>query len=265
MIAWSDTQSLLYNTFAHDQTSCYARRQRYSYLDDVGERLHDPRVLVAVHLHGVDERDLRLRPVAERLQHGCVFLSVLVRIGPFANVEGRLTVTSRSASPSIWSGRADQSTVAMRPNQMHCTSSGSESFSSSCCALTTATICAPISPAQSAVGWKTNLLERGIALAGLLEGADDRLLRDGGLLLDPPLRDGGDARGLEVRIEGLAVTLCGREEREEVAYAAAAERAREVLDRLLGEVRAEDERERVRRYTWMRVRETLEGKDRGSD
>jgi hypothetical protein len=36
-------------------------------LQDLRECLHDPRVLVAVRLHGVDERDLRLGARTERL------------------------------------------------------------------------------------------------------------------------------------------------------------------------------------------------------
>ena len=36
-------------------------------LQDLRERLHDPRVLIAVRLHGVDERDLRLGARTERL------------------------------------------------------------------------------------------------------------------------------------------------------------------------------------------------------
>jgi hypothetical protein len=36
-------------------------------LQDLREGLHDPRVLIAVRLHGVDERDLRLWTWTERL------------------------------------------------------------------------------------------------------------------------------------------------------------------------------------------------------
>jgi hypothetical protein len=43
-------------------------------LEDVRERLHDPRVFVAVHLDDVDQRDLRLRSAAERLENWGEFL-----------------------------------------------------------------------------------------------------------------------------------------------------------------------------------------------
>jgi hypothetical protein len=40
-------------------------------LQDLRERLHDPRVLVAVRLHGVDKGDLRLGARTERFNNRC--------------------------------------------------------------------------------------------------------------------------------------------------------------------------------------------------
>lgn len=40
-------------------------------LQDLRERLHDPRVLVAVRLHGVDEGDFRLGARTERFNDRC--------------------------------------------------------------------------------------------------------------------------------------------------------------------------------------------------
>ena len=40
-------------------------------LQNLRERLHDPRVLVAVRLHGVDEGDLRLGAWTEWLDNRC--------------------------------------------------------------------------------------------------------------------------------------------------------------------------------------------------
>lgn len=44
-------------------------------LQDLWECLHDPRVLIAVRLHGVDKRDLRFRARTEGLDDGREALS----------------------------------------------------------------------------------------------------------------------------------------------------------------------------------------------
>ena len=39
-----------------------------THLQDLGECLHDARILVTIHLNGVDQRDLGLGPIAEGLE-----------------------------------------------------------------------------------------------------------------------------------------------------------------------------------------------------
>ncbi len=72
-------------------------------LQDLRECLHDPRVLIAVRLHGIDERDFCLGAWTERLddrrealrnvQINCRLVSRLER--------AQRTETSRRARPSI--------------------------------------------------------------------------------------------------------------------------------------------------------------------
>lgn len=89
-------------------------------LENLGKRLDDTGVFITIHLYDVDKRDFGLGTVAEGLQDGGIFLrqeSVNQDEGGYEGTER--TPTSRRARPSIWSGRALQSTDAMSPCQMH--------------------------------------------------------------------------------------------------------------------------------------------------
>lgn len=90
-------------------------------LEDLGECLHDASILVAVYLNLIDQGNLDFGPFAECLENGREFLSSVRKLagGQLRSPDTARTPTSRKARPSIWSGRAFQSTEAMRPCQIH--------------------------------------------------------------------------------------------------------------------------------------------------
>ena len=73
IIAWAEIQSLLYSTYRAVEGRKYIFKIS-AHLQDLGEGLHDARILVTIHLNGVNERDFSLCAVAERLENGCEFL-----------------------------------------------------------------------------------------------------------------------------------------------------------------------------------------------
>lgn len=102
-------------------------------LEDLGECLHDTRILVAVYLDLIDQGNFDLWPFAECLENRSEFLSGARQSasGESRDADTARTPTSRRARPSIWSGRALQSTEAMRPCQTHWINSVSGSDCSS--------------------------------------------------------------------------------------------------------------------------------------
>jgi hypothetical protein len=67
------------------------------------ECLHDLRVLIAVRLHGIDERDLRLGAWTERFDNRHEALCNIQMANGMVS-KGRRTETLIRARPSIWSG-----------------------------------------------------------------------------------------------------------------------------------------------------------------
>jgi hypothetical protein len=72
-------------------------------LQDLRECLHDPRVFIAVRLHGVDKRDLRLGARTERLNDRREALRNAQMVQRYSKQVGvgQRTETSRRARPSI--------------------------------------------------------------------------------------------------------------------------------------------------------------------
>ena len=72
-------------------------------LQDLRECLHDPCILIAVRLHGVDKRDLRLGAWAERLDDRREALGNVQMVNDTVSKVGvgQRTETSRRARPSI--------------------------------------------------------------------------------------------------------------------------------------------------------------------
>ena len=111
-----------------------------TYFKDLRECLDNSCILITVQLDDVDKSDLRFRTETKWFKNGSIFL-VMYQINVRIDKNEMLTPTSRKASPSIWSGRAPQSTEPIRPCQMHCTSSVSGRGVSAWRALVAAIIC----------------------------------------------------------------------------------------------------------------------------
>lgn len=80
MMAWSLTQSVLYRTcsntisVSNPGTGEKGDEQRWTYLDELRESLHDSGLAVAVYLDGVKESNFGFGAVAEWLQQSRVGL-----------------------------------------------------------------------------------------------------------------------------------------------------------------------------------------------
>jgi len=81
-------------------------------------------------------------------------------------------------------------------------------------------------------------------------GFDDVLLENGVLLLGPPIRDLSQPLLSEKLVKDLILPLVLREEEQEVFDPALLESAREMVDRVFGDVRTEDDGDNVSRYIW---------------
>lgn len=80
---------------------------------------------------------------------------------------------------------------------------------------------------------------------------DDFLLENGVLLLGPPICDLDQSLFSEKLVKDLILPLVLREEEQEVFDPALLESAREMVDRMFGEVRTEDDGDNVSRYIWI--------------
>lgn len=85
----------------------------------------------------------------------------------------------------------------------------------------------------------------------LLYGFGDFLLENGVLLLRPPIRYLRQALLSEEFVEGLVLPLVLGEEQQEIFDSALLESAREMVDRLFGEIGAEDDGDNVSRHIWI--------------
>lgn len=82
-------------------------------------------------------------------------------------------------------------------------------------------------------------------LQAFFYGLRELLLEDRVLLLDPPIRNLRQLLLSEEFIKDLVFLLIGGKERQEILDPSLLEDAREVVDRLFGEVRAEDDRDHI--------------------
>lgn len=83
-MACSETQSLLYSVyvgrhrvFVRKKKDRYLTREIVSYLQDLGERFHNPGILITIHLDHVDKRHLSLCAFAERFENSRKFLRAI--------------------------------------------------------------------------------------------------------------------------------------------------------------------------------------------